>query len=95
MFLQVEIEKQVLRKAGDQKLSLLEVEHQQKLELVLKATEKQKAVTDAETEKAVMEITNERRILEKQGDQKVLAHPVAHHHNLICRSRRCTTSSCA
>ena len=90
----MEIEKQVLRKAGDQKLSLLEVEHQQKLELVLKATEKQKAVTDAETEKVVMEITNERRILEKQGDQKVLEASHCPPHNPISRSRRCTTSCC-
>jgi len=69
--LEVDIQKQVLEKQGQQNISLLEAEHQQRLELVKKETEKQKAIADAERDKTVMEITNERRILEKEGDQKV------------------------
>ena len=69
--LEVDIEKQLINKAGQQNISLLEAEHQQRLELVKKETEKQKAIADAERDKTVMEITNERRILEKEGDQKV------------------------
>merc|ERR1711936_1249066 len=69
--LEVDIQKQVINKEGQQNISLLEAEHQQRLELVKKETEKQKAIADAERDKTVMEITNERRILEKEGDQKV------------------------
>jgi len=69
--LKVNLEKRVLEKVGLQNLSLLEAEHQQKLEHVKKETEKQAAIANAEMEKEVVQITNKIRIMEKKGDQEI------------------------
>ena len=69
--LEVNITREMLKKQGEQNISLLEAEHQQKLELVKKETEKQNAIATAEREKMVTEIINQKRIIEKEGDQRV------------------------